>query len=92
MRHIIKKPLVSEKSNSLQQDRIWTFLVELKATKHEIRLEVEKFFKVKVIKVRTLVCRSRSRRHRRGNSDPDYWKKAYVKLAEGNKITLLENS
>ena len=66
--------------------------MDIKATKEEVRREVEKFFKVEVSQVRTLICRGRSRRHRYGYSATPYWKKAYVKLAEGHKITLMENS
>ena len=90
MKRIIKKPLVSEKSSKLQEEGIWTFIVDLKATKKEIRREIETFFKVDVSKVRTMICRGRSRRHRHGHSAVPYSKKAYVKLAKGHKITLME--
>ncbi|MFH1063480.1 MAG: 50S ribosomal protein L23 [Candidatus Woesearchaeota archaeon] len=66
---IIKHPLSTEKSIRLMEsENKLIFIVDLKAKKHEIKEAIEKTFKVKVIKVNTLVT-------------PQGEKKAYVKLS-----------
>lgn len=87
---IIKRPIVTEKSTTDTEYRnTYTFFVDARANKIEIREAVEKLFKVKVEKVRTQNRKGKPRRVRsRWIRKPD-WKKAMVKLAEGNKIEIL---
>jgi large subunit ribosomal protein L23 len=66
---IIIRPVHSEKAiNLVDKENTLTFIVDRKATKHDIKRAVELIFNVKVLKVRTLITS-------RGE------KKAYVKLA-----------
>ena len=77
---IIIRPLITEKSNDQIADGKYTFIVDVNATKIEIRQAVEKLFSVKVIKVNT--CNMGGKMKRMGvhvGPRPD-WKKAVVKI------------
>jgi len=58
----------------------------LDATKIEIKTSVEQLFKVKVDNVRTLRVKGKSKRNRFGMSTKPTWKKAYVRLEQGQDI------
>ena len=91
MYYVLKKPLITEKNSLLKETGIYVFEVDRGASKTQVKQVVEKFFRVKVASVRTAVCRGRSRQTRLGRSKKaPYWKKAMVKLAPGEKITLFE--
>ena len=92
MLNIIKKPLVTEKNTILNAVGVYVFEVDRKATKVDIKNAVEKSFQVKVDSVNTAVCRGRSKRNRFGQSKVKYWKKAMVKLKDGEKIALFEGA
>ena len=81
---VIRRPLITEKSTNLRDERnIVAFEVDGRANKIEIRKAVETQFKVKVADVR--VARMHGKRRRQGmhvGHKPD-WKKAYVRLSEG---------
>ncbi len=84
---VILGPVITEKSTGLKDtDRILCFRVARRAGKIEIRQAVEKLFKVRVSGVRTLIVHGKTvRRGRTTGRRPD-WKKAYVTLAEGQKM------
>lgn len=90
MKNIIKKPLITEKNTYHNAAGIYVFEVDLKSSKTEVKEAVEKNFKVKVDSVRTSVCRGHSKNSKFGLTKVPYWKKAYVKLVEGEKIALFE--
>lgn len=90
MRNIIKKPLITEKSSMLAEQGVYTFEVTKAATKTEIKSAVELGFDVKVDSIKTLVCRGRGKRTAKGMTLPKYWKKALVKLKEGEQIKIFE--
>lgn len=92
MYYTIKKPLVTEKNSRLAELGVYVFEVDRKATKTEIKKAVEKFFRVKVMSVNTALCRGRARRTRLGVGRTQYWKKALVRLAAGEKISLFEGA
>jgi len=89
---VIKKPLVTEKNTAHSAIGAYAFEVDKKATKLEVRYAVEKLFDVKVDSVRTMVCRNRPRRVGASMSKVRYWKKALVKLKDGEKIALFEGA
>ena len=62
-RDIILKPVVSEKSYGLIDEGKYTFLVDPRATKTEIKLAIEKIFGVKVAAVNTINRVGKSRAH-----------------------------
>ena len=90
MYDVIRRPLITEKNTAHGESGIYVFEVSSKANKISIRQAVEKAFRVKVLDVRTINCRGRGKRNRFGVSTPTYWKKAFVKLAKGEKIAVFE--
>lgn len=90
MSNLIKTPLITEKNTLHSAAGVYVFQVDLKADKNEIRQAVEKNFGVKVEAVRTVVCRGQSKATKFGLTKAPYWKKAFVKLKEGEKIALFE--
>lgn len=89
---ILIKPVLTEKTTLLKDTvRRVAFLVEPRANQIEVRKAVEKMFDVKVEAV-NIVRRRPLRRKRQGKVIGQYsgWKKAYVKLAEGDKIEFFE--
>lgn len=90
MKFAVKKPIVTEKTSILAEMGFYSFEVEKEATKTDIKAAVENYFEVKVDSVKTLICRGRSKRTAAGQSKPKYWKKALVKLKDGQKIKMFE--
>ena len=91
-RDVIIEPVVSEKSYSLLEDNVYTFVVHKSATKPEIRDAVATVFDVTVSKVNTLNRDGKRKRNRRTGTfgkRPDI-KRAYVTLVEGDSIELFE--
>jgi large subunit ribosomal protein L23 len=83
---VLRKPLLTEKSNTLKADRnIVCFEVDRHAGKKEIREAVEKMFGVKVESVSTAIVHGKRRRYGRSVGRKPDWKKAFVKLKEGEK-------
>ena len=90
-RQIIKSPIITEKSTIEREfENIVTFKVSPRANKLEIRSAVEKLFKVKVLDVRTSRVKGKSRRVGRFTGQRPSWKKARVKLREGDTIEFFE--
>ncbi len=84
---VIKSPIITEKSAALAEvANRYTFEVESKSNKHEIRDAVERLFKVKVREVRTMMMHGKVKRTAKSMKKKANWKKAIVTLAEGQKI------
>ncbi len=92
MQQVIKRPLITEKNTINNAAGVYVFEVDLKADKVAIKVAVEKNFKVKVDSVRTAICRGRGKNNKFGRGAVPRWKKALVKLAEGEKIALFEGA
>ncbi|HLE24108.1 MAG TPA: 50S ribosomal protein L23 [Thermodesulfobacteriota bacterium] len=89
-REVVKHPLVTEKSSAIKDTGWYVFAVDGRANKKEIKESVEKLFKVKVDRVRTLVLAGKSvKKFGRISGKRSPLKKAYVKLKEG-KIEFFE--
>lgn len=89
---LIQAPLVTEKGTLVSATaRQVVFRVDRRASKREIRGAIEELFGVKVEAVRTVnyLGKARKRFGRRFGKRAD-WKKAYVTLAEGQTLDLLE--
>jgi large subunit ribosomal protein L23 len=67
-----------------------TFAVDPRATKHDVRRAVEALFDVRVLDVRTMRMPRKSRRVGRFLGRKPEWKKAIVRLAEGQMIEFFE--
>ena len=87
---IIHKPIITEKSTRLMDtDNKYMFRVDPSANKMEIGRAVETLFNVKVVSVNTINVRGKPRRLRYGQEGKrSNWKKAIVKLKEGDSIEL----
>jgi large subunit ribosomal protein L23 len=83
-RDIIIAPVVSEKSYALIDDGKYTFLVDPRATKTEIKLAIEKIFTVKVASINTLNRTGKTRRTRFGTGKRKDTKRAIVTLKSGS--------
>ena len=91
--HILRAPVISEKSSAAQQDKnTLVFKVLKDATKDEIKAAVETLFNVKVEAVRTLNFQGKVRRTARGFGKRSDWKKAYVTLPEGTQLDIEDAS
>lgn len=84
-RDIIKKPLVTEKTTSMMEEKKYAFQVDLRANKIEIKNAVEELFKVKVKSVNTLRVSGKMKRMGTNVGRRPNWKKAIVTLEEGSK-------
>lgn len=92
LRHVINSPLITEKGTLVnEQGNQVLFRVRPEANKVEIRRAVESFFKVKVDKVRTINYLGKTKRVGRSAGRRPNWKKAYVTLAEGQRIDFFDN-
>jgi len=84
---IIIRPVITEKSTALKvKNRDVCFEVAMDANKSEIKKAVEHLFKVKVEGVRTQIKVGKERRMGRNKGMTKNWKKAFVRLKEGEKM------
>jgi large subunit ribosomal protein L23 len=84
---IIQRPLVTEKGvDKKDKERTLCFQVALGANKTQVKAAVEKLFKVKVSEVRTATFDGKLRRRGKFAGYRPEWKKAYVRLKEGEKV------
>ncbi len=83
---IIRRPLITEKSTVQREDKnIIAFEVHRDANKIEVKRAVEAQFKVKVAEVRVARVHGKVRRQGRYVGRRPDWKKAWVRLVEGEK-------
>ncbi len=84
---VLVGPHVSEKAAiAADTSNQYVFRVAADANKAEIKKSVEQLFKVKVENVSTLKVKGKVKRNRFGYSTKPTWKKAYVRLAQGQEI------
>jgi large subunit ribosomal protein L23 len=86
VQEVIRRPLITEKSTELRDAKnVIAFEVARDANKIEVKRAVEAQFKVKVAEVRIARVHGKTRRQGRYVGQRPDWKKAYVRLAEGEK-------
>jgi large subunit ribosomal protein L23 len=91
LRQIIKRPVITEKSTIERETRnIVTFAVAPDANKVEIKEAIEQLFDVTVLEVRTLRMLGKMRRVGLHSGRKPTWKKARVRLREGDSIEFFE--
>ena len=84
---VIRRPLITEKTTILREDgRTLVLQVARDANKVEIRRAVEHLFGSKVADVRTTSMRGKVKRQGRFAGRRPDWKKAYVRLRDGEKL------
>ncbi len=88
-REVIIRPIITERSfDSIEAENRYTFEVAKTANKIEIAKAVQKIFGVTVVKVNTVNMKSKPKRVRYDLGRTRTWKKAIVKLADGDSIDL----
>ncbi len=84
---VLLAPVISEKAAMASESANQVvFKVAVNATKAEIKAAIEKLFDVSVVNVKTLKVKGKTKRTRHGLGQRSDWKKAYVRLAEGQDI------
>ena len=87
----IVTPIVTEQTSAAYQDRgEYTFRVHPEATKTQIKKAIEELFNVKVTGVWTSNHRGKHRRVGQTVGRRPHWKKAVIRLAEGDSIEIFE--
>ncbi len=89
-RDVIVRPVVSEKSYAGIEHNTYTFLVDPRANKTEIKEAIQTIWDVRVVSVNTLNRRGKTKRFRFTQGRRADTKRAIVKLREGDKIDLFE--
>lgn len=90
---IIRRPIITEKSNFLSSLNQYVFEVDYKSTKSSVKNAIETIFDVKVENVNIMVVpakQTRNMRDRRMRTRTSAYKKAIVTLAEGERIPIFE--
>ncbi|SDL83134.1 50S ribosomal protein L23 [Halarsenatibacter silvermanii] len=91
LRDVVIAPIVTEKSmQQMEENNVYTFQVDPGANKIEIRQAIEEAFNVKVENVNTMNYRGKTRRLGYNEGKRPDWKKAVVKLSDGDSIELFE--
>jgi large subunit ribosomal protein L23 len=84
---VIRRPLITEKTSILREDgRTIVFQVAANANKIQIKHAVEQLLGAKVESIRTALAHGKIKRQGRFAGQRSDWKKAYVKLREGQKM------
>jgi len=88
---VLKRPLVTEKTNIQgDEENRYSFEVDRRANKLQVKEAVEMAFKVQVVAVNIINVPEKQRRLGRQIGHRPAWKKAIVKLAPGQRIQLFE--
>ena len=86
---VIRRPVVTEKGTwAMNEQNRYSFEVDVRATKTDIKAAIEKIYKVKVAKVNTQVHKGQFRRLKYGLTQLPTTKTAIVRLKEGSTIEL----
>ena len=85
---IIIAPVITEKSAIQKENNVYTFKVAKDANKIQIKKAIEAAFGVKVVNVNTLITKAKKRRVGRYTGKTKTYKKAFITLADGEKIEL----
>ncbi|MFH1239548.1 MAG: 50S ribosomal protein L23 [bacterium] len=90
---IIQAPLITEKSTTQRStENKYSFRVDKRASKIEIGKAVETLFKVKVVKVNTMIVKGKKKRMGAHEGMTPDWKKAIVTLKKGDTISSFEGT
>jgi large subunit ribosomal protein L23 len=84
---VIRRPLVTEKTTMARgSEQTIVLEVSLRATKVDVKKAVERLFGSKVAAVRTQIMHGKFKRQGRFEGQRPDWKKAWVRLKEGEKV------
>jgi large subunit ribosomal protein L23 len=87
---VIIRPLITERANDMVENGIYSFEVDPKANKVQIKEAVEKIFNVGVVSVNTLHMHRKQRQRGRISGYTAAGKKAIVRLKPGDRIEIFE--
>ncbi|RKX26957.1 MAG: 50S ribosomal protein L23 [Candidatus Zixiibacteriota bacterium] len=91
-RKIIKSHVNTERSTKLREtNNEYVFEVDRLANKYTVKMAIQNAFGVKVASVRTMIMPGKTRRIGRNEGKTPTWKKAIVKLKQGEVISMFEN-
>ena len=82
----IKYPLITEKAINLYNNRYYTFIVDRTLTKMEIKFILQKIFQITITDVNTCILPVKTRRVGKFIGKRSRYKKAYIKVKEGQTI------
>lgn len=83
----VLSPIISEKSNRIgEQSNQYVFQVAVSSNKQEVKAAIEKLFEVKVEDVQILNVKGKTKAFRGKQGKRPNWKKAYVRVQEGQLI------
>ena len=86
---VLKAPLVSEKTARIQELNQYVFEVASTATKSDVKSAVESLFNVTVESVNVMNVKGKNKTFRNRAGRRGDWRKAYVRLAEGQTIDVM---
>ncbi len=87
--YVIKRPLLSEKSTyAMNEHKLYSFEVDPRATKTEIKDAIQAIYKVRVVAINTQVRKHKARRLKYGVTQPANTKKATIRLHPEDNIEL----
>ena len=89
---IVIEPILTEKSNEMREDGVYTFRVNAKANKIQIKAAVSALFDVHAVECRVINVKSKPKRTRLASGRTSTWKKAVVRLADGERIAVFEGA
>jgi large subunit ribosomal protein L23 len=89
---LIKYPLITDKTTRLINNNQYTFIVDPKISKTEIKKTIEFIFDVKIIKINTCHLTRKKRRVGQFIGIKSHYKKAIVKLSKGYSIKLFSQT
>ena len=87
---ILIEPVVTEKANALREENKYVFIVRPDASKIQIKEAVRKLFNVKVLSCTTINVAGKVKRVRGSKGKTPSYKKAIVRVADGETIKLFE--
>lgn len=88
---VIKKPMLTEKTYVGHANNEYTFIVDKKANKVQIKKTFEEIFKVKVKDVRTMNYNAKEKKMGRFVGKTNSYKKAIIILRDGEKLDILSD-
>lgn len=92
LREVIRRPLITERATQLQEaSGKYSFEVDRRANKIDVKRAVEAMFEVQVTKINTVSVRGKVKRLGRFVGRRSNWKKAIVTLAAGQSIDIFES-
>lgn len=89
---IVIAPILTEKSNEQREAGVYTFRVDPRANKIEIKKAVSTLFNVHAVECRVVNVKGKPKRARMVKGTTSSWKKAVVTLADGERISIFEGA